>query len=69
MDKGVVPLAGTNGETTTQGKLHRIVAQLAKRRPLSDGVLCAGAQVWTGCLSVARSTRKTEQTLPSGAAC
>lgn len=65
VDKGVVPLAGTNGETTTQGKN---IVQLTKGLPVSDGVR-VGVQVWTGCPSAVPSTRKTAPTLPSGAVC
>lgn len=37
VDKGVVPLAGTNGETTTQGKRHR--GKRAQRPHKSNGLM------------------------------
>lgn len=70
VDKGVVPLAGTNGETTTQGKKRTCSSPSAPfpclahlMSPLSD------SQVWMDCTRDAPSTRRMVLTLPSGAAC
>lgn len=81
VDKGVVPLAGTNGETTTQGEncsaprapdqpipgRYPSGCQLPPPLPCSDSSV--PPQGWMGCLSAAPSTRRTELTSPSGAVC
>lgn len=79
VDKGVVPLAGTNGETTTQGERGRssLNANLAMHRMplytvvvLTDSlILSLPSQVLMVCMSAALSTRRTVLTLPSGAVC
>lgn len=69
VDKGVVPLAGTNGETTTQGKK---TTRTSPSAPFSCGahlVSPSDPQVWTGCMRDVPSTRRMVLTLPSGAVC
>lgn len=76
VDKGVVPLAGTNGETTTQGEQRKkIVTEgamllffflnltfyLVYPFPVSQGSM--------DCMSDVPSTRRMVLTLPSGAVC
>lgn len=66
VDKGVVPLAGTNGETTTQGEqrqtIHHQLLML-----LSN---CSNAtfpfQALMDCMSVVHSTRRMVLILPNG---
>lgn len=85
VDKGVVPLAGTNGETTTQGENclascptdhHAVGAPLGAQGkwepPAPSSAMLTSAfplQGWMDCLSAAPSTRRMELTLPSGAVC
>ena len=73
VDKGVVPLAGTNGETTTQGeRKNRFVL---KKKNLSVASLTYPlcplplSQDLMDCMNAALSTRRMVLTLPSGAVC
>lgn len=74
VDKGVVPLAGTNGETTTQGerrtdldtKRVNIFKYFCLTYPVCPLPL---SQVSMDCTSAAPSTRRMALTLPSGAVC
>lgn len=73
VDKGVVPLAGTNGETTTQGEV--LVGFIHRRHgsPVSPWVTYLirppMSQVSMDCMSDAPSTRRMVLTLPSGVVC
>jgi hypothetical protein len=76
VDKGVVPLAGTNGETTTQGKndlpasFPSPPAHQSSRVSLIKSLLfILPLQGWMGCLNAVPSIRRMEPTLPSGAVC
>ena len=80
VDKGVVPLAGTNGETTTQGEwrapshintyTHTHIHTHTYTHSTSFlHLVLPPLQVWTGCMSDVLSTRRTALTSPSGAAC
>ena len=72
VDKGVVPLAGTNGETTTQGENRFLAPERGSCPCLFAPTLHAFSplsQVWMDCMRDVPSIRRMVLTLPSGAAC
>lgn len=72
MDKGTAGLNGTNGETTTQGKMKIFVRKnptTCSRKNLPGLKYYHPLQVLMACRSDVPSTRKTAATLLSGGVC